>query len=104
MDIINLSKDSDTQQFSMNDNINNRPSNINIVKDDNPIIGAELLMNPNKMGNGRNSPSMRPVENMAEIKLDSFNISSGNEIDLNNLLDSGMNSNSNSNSNSNMTV
>ena len=33
MDIINLSKDSDTQQFSMNDNINNRPSNINIVKD-----------------------------------------------------------------------
>jgi hypothetical protein len=100
MDIINLSKDSDTQNFSISDNINKTASNINIVKDESPIIGAELLMNPNKIGNGRNSPSMMPVENKTELKLDSFNMSSSNDIDLNSLLAPSYNSGSGINSNS----
>ena len=99
MDIINLSKDSDTQNFSISDNINKTASNINIVKDESPIIGAELLMNPNKIGNGRNSPSMMPVENKTELKLDNFNMSSPNDIDLNSLLAPSYNSGSGSGSN-----
>jgi hypothetical protein len=88
MDIIEINPDSDIRNLSFADNINKSPAPINIVKDDGHNIGAELLMNPNKMGgSGRISPSLNPPENKTELNLDSFNLSSNNEIDLNSLLD-----------------
>jgi hypothetical protein len=88
MDSININTDTDTRNLSFSDNINKSTAPINIIKDDGHNIGAELLMNPNKISGGdKTSPvSLKPLENTVELNIDNFNISKDNEIDLNSLL------------------
>jgi len=89
---ININKATDQQTISFSEVAGNSNKNINIVKS-NDTLGAELLVNPNKLSsnssggsNGASNNLILPTDNKQEIKIDDLNVSKIDNLDLDKLL------------------